>query len=304
MKLLLTGAAGWVGSHAVRAAVARGWDVHALVRPTSDLTRLASVRDRIHLATADLDDWPAVTAALAAIRPEACLHAAWFAEPGKYLASPRNLESVMNTLALVRACAANGCARFVGVGSCFEYSQRFGYQSEDTPLETSSLYSAAKSSAATILEPIGAALGMKTTWARLFLQYGPEEDPRRLVPDVIRALLAGKPVKTTPGEQVRDFLHIRDVADALVAIVAAETSPVVNIGSGVPVRVRDVVTTIARLIGRPELVELGALPYRPGDAMFLCANTARIKSETPWRPQFDLESGLADTIDWWRRSTS
>jgi nucleoside-diphosphate-sugar epimerase len=301
MKLLVTGAAGWVGSHAVRAALARGWDVHAVVRPTSDLARLESVRPRIHLVTADLDDWPAVGAALADVRPDACLHAAWFAEPGKYLASPRNLESVMNTLALVKTCAANGCTRFVGVGSCFEYSQRFGYQSEDTPLETSSLYSAAKSSAATILGPIGAALGMKTTWARLFLQYGPEEDPRRLVPDVIRSLLAGKPVKTTLGEQVRDFLHIDDVAEALVAIVAADTSEVVNIGSGVPVRVRDVVTTIARQIGRPELVELGALPYRPGDAMFLCANTTRIKSETPWRPRFDLESGLADTIAWWRR---
>jgi nucleoside-diphosphate-sugar epimerase len=300
MKLLVTGAAGFVGSHAVRAALARGWDVYGLVRQSSHLQRLTDIHDAIQLVRCDLDDWTGLAAALEEAPIEACLHCAWFAEPGRYLAAPENIASLMNTLKLMQLVAASGCKRFVGVGSCFEYSPRIGYFSEDTPTETTSLYAAAKTSAGIVLGPMGAALGVKTTWARLFFQYGPHEDARRLVPSVVRSLLAGQPVRTTLGEQIRDFLHIGDVASALVEVTAADMPGVVNIGSGRPVTVRKVVETIARHLQRPELVELGALPYRPGDPMFICANNARLMAETTWRPVFTLSSGLIDTIEWWR----
>jgi UDP-glucuronate decarboxylase len=287
-----------VGSQVVRSALERGWEVHAVVRHSSDLWRLGDHTGR--LVHCDLNDWPGLISALAGLPIDACVHCAWYAEPGRYLAAQENIASLMNSLTLMRLIAAQGCKRFVGVGSCFEYSPARGYFSEDTPTEATSLYAAAKTAAATVLCPMGEALGVRTTWVRLFLQYGPGEDVRRLVPSVVRSLLAGEKVRTTPGEQIRDFLHISDVARALLDVTAADLPGVVNIGSGEPVTVRQVVETLALHLKRPELVEFGALPYRAGDPMFICANTTRLKTETSWRPLFTLSSGLRDTIEWGR----
>lgn len=300
MRLLVTGAAGFVGSHVVRCALDRGWDVHGIVRQNSDLHRLGDTIGAIHLVRCDLDDRAGLADVLSETMLDACVHCAWFAEPGRYLGAQENIASLMNSLTLLQLTAAKGCRRFVGVGSCFEYSPRFGYFAEDTPTETTSLYAAAKTAAATVLDPLGTALGVKTTWARLFLQYGPGEDVRRLVPGVIRSLLAGEPVQTTPGEQMRDFLHITDVARALVEVTASDMTGVVNIGSGQPVSVRHVVETLAHQLERPQLLNIGALPYRAGEPMFICANNTRLMRETGWRPLFTLSSGLADTINWWK----
>ncbi len=299
MRLLVTGAAGFVGSQVVQSALERGWEVCGVVRSTTNPQRLkdASLCSLVHC---DLDDWASLDSALAANPVDACVHCAWFAEPGRYLGAQENIVSLMNSLTLLRLLAAKGCKRFVGVGSCFEYNPARGYFSEDTPTETTSLYAAAKTAAATVLCPMGEALGVKISWARLFLQYGPGEDLRRLVPSVIRSLLSGEKVRTSPGEQVRDFLHISDVARALIEVTAADLPGVVNIGSGQPVTVRQVVETLANHVARPDLVEFGALPYRAGDPMFICADATRLKTETGWRPSFTLSSGLLDTINWWK----
>ena len=299
MRLLVTGAAGFIGSQVVQSALHRGWEVYGAVRSTTNLQRLKEA-PLCKLVDCDLDDWASLDAALAANPVDACIHCAWFAEPGRYLGAQENISSLMNSLTLMRLLAAKGCKRFVGVGSCFEYSPARGYFSEDTPTEATSLYAAAKTAAATVLCPMGEALGVRTTWARLFLQYGPGEDLRRLVPSVIRSLLSGEKVRTSPGEQIRDFLHIADVADALIEVTAADLPGVVNIGSGQPVSVRQVVETLAHHLQRSDLVEFGALPYRAGDPMFICANNARLKTETGWRPSFTLSSGLLDTILWWK----
>jgi UDP-glucuronate decarboxylase len=300
VRVLITGIAGWVGSHAARAAVARNWEVWGVVRSRSNLQRLQDIGQSIHLVHCNLDDWSQLATGFPDGKIDACLHCAWFAEPGKYLDAQENIASLINTLKLVQIVAAKGCDRFVGVGSCFEYSQQFGYLSETTPLEATSLYASAKIAASTAMQSLGVSLGVKTTWARLFFQYGPGEDARRLVPSVIRSLLAGEVVRTTKGEQIRDFLHIADVANALIEVTAENMGGAVNIGSGQPVSVCQVIGTLADQFGRRELVDLGALPYRPSDPMFICANNQRLVTETNWRPSFTLTSGLAHTIEWWK----
>jgi nucleoside-diphosphate-sugar epimerase len=114
------------------------------------------------------------------------------------------------------------------------------------------------------------------------------------------ALLRGEEAKVTAGEQIRDFLHIDDVASAIARVATADVTGVVNVGSGVPVRVRDVVAAAARACGREDLVRYGALPSREGDPAFVCADATRLR-ETGWSPAYDLERGMADTAAWWRR---
>ena len=141
---------------------------------------------------------------------------------------------------------------------------------------------------------------MELAWGRIFFVYGPGEPEGRLVPSVGRTLLAGEPVPTTSGDQVRDFMHVEDVAAAFAALADADTTGAVNIASGDPVRVRDVVETLAEQVGRPDLLRPGALPDREGDPPRLVADVTRLRQEVGIAPQIALREGLAQTLEWLR----
>jgi nucleoside-diphosphate-sugar epimerase len=294
--IFLTGASGFVGSRLARLLKDRGHDVHCLVRRGDPAERLASDVERIE---GELGELPAWQSEIDRVKPEVCIHLAWTAEPGKYLAAPENVDFVHASAKLAFHLAERGCRRFVGIGTCFEYDVDAGYLSEQTPLRPRHMYSAAKVSLHLLLEQIAALTGMSVAWARLFYLYGPGEDPRRLVASLIRGLLRGEPVAVSPGAQVRDFLHVDDVAAALANVAEGELTGPVNIGSGVPVTVAELSRTVGRLVGKAELVRLGARPYAPNDPMFVCADPRRLMG-TGWSPKWALEAGLEDTIAWWR----
>jgi nucleoside-diphosphate-sugar epimerase len=92
---------------------------------------------------------------------------------------------------------------------------------------------------------------------------------------------------------------VQDVADGLVGVLDSELGDAVNVSSGQAISLREIVTTIGRLIGRPELVQLGAIPARANDAPLVVGSNARLAA-LGWQPRYDLESGLLQTIDWWR----
>ena len=298
-RVLVTGATGLVGSRLVRLLLREGHEVHALVRPGGGRARIPGVASGIRVVEGRLEDartWDE----LAAIRPDACVHAAWTTEPGRYLSSPGNVDLLHGSARLAIRLADAGCARFVGVGTCFEHDTTAGTLSESSPLRPAHLYSACKAALHEVLGRIGAASGMSVAWARLFWLYGPAEDERRLVPSVVRSLLAGRPVATTDGRQVRDYLHADDVAAALWAITESGVEGAVNVGSGIPVEVREVVLTIADLVGRPDLVRLGAIPRAADDPPYVCADNRRLVTQAGWQARHSLRSGLQDVIGWWR----
>jgi nucleoside-diphosphate-sugar epimerase len=119
---------------------------------------------------------------------------------------------------------------------------------------------------------------------------GGGEHAARLVPSVARAILAGKPALCTHGEQLRDFLHVDDVAGAFVALVTSDVEGAVNIASGHPHLVREVIYGIANRLGRPDLVRLGARPTT--DPPVVTATTIRLANEVGWRPARTFEQAL------------
>jgi nucleoside-diphosphate-sugar epimerase len=120
-----------------------------------------------------------------------------------------------------------------------------------------------------------------------------------LVPEVICALLRGKEARCTQGDQVRDFLHVADVASAFVLIVESQTAGVVNIGSGEPVLVRTIVDAIAGEVGARNLVRLGALSYPAGEQPLVVAANGRLR-DLGWARSYTLSRGIAETVAWWR----
>jgi len=302
MKVCVTGAGGFVGSHLTKLLVSLGCEVHTIVRESTDLWRIQKLLPSLNCLKCDLGDVKRVNAYLTEIEPELCIHLAWHAVPGKYLNGRENLESLNASLNLASHLADVGCKRFVGVGTCFEYDVSYGYLSESSPTKPLSLYAASKVALRTVLEQLSQNMGMEVAWARLFYQYGPLENERRLVPSVISSLLRGEVVKTTKGEQIRDFLHIQDVASAIWAIASSNLSGAVNIGSGQPTTVRDIITKITSILGTSHLVDWGALPYRPNDPMFVCANNQLLREGTDWEQKYDLYTGLEDTISWYQNN--
>ncbi|ELR98320.1 NAD(P)-dependent oxidoreductase [Gloeocapsa sp. PCC 73106] len=304
MKVFLTGATGFIGSHIAKQLVTKDYQVYALVRDKNNLKRIEDIVDKIELLEADLLDFKQVNQIIKTILPQQCIHSAWYVEPGKYLNGLENIDLVGASFNLAKQLAECGCEHFLGIGTCFEYDTSLGYLQETSIAKPNSLYGASKLSVQLVLEQIGKITGMKTAWARLFYQYGPAEDPKRLIPGIITALLRGKTMDLTPGEQVRDFLYIEDVANALGAIALQQATGLFNIGSGKPITVKEIALTLGDLMGKPELIKLGALPYRQGDDLFICANNHRLKEVTGWYANHNLQEGLQLTIDWWKSQLS
>ena len=297
MRVLITGAAGFFGS---RAAVhLAGHEVIGFDRPGVDRARVSAVAPSMVVHEVDLVDAKAVGALVRELKPEVAIHLAWYAVPGKYLSAPDNMDHLAASMTLAQALAGSGCRRLITAGTCFEYEATVAPLTETSPTAPRFLYSACKLAMSEVLREACRIAGMSYAHLRFFYQYGPWEAPGRIVPAVIGALLAGREAEVTPGEQVRDFLHIDDVASASAAVVGSEIDGVINIGSGEPVRVRDVVAAAADACGRADLVRLGALAYRPGDPMFVCADATKLRS-TGWAPTHDLASGMRDTVAWWR----
>jgi nucleoside-diphosphate-sugar epimerase len=302
VTVLVTGAAGFVGSQVVRRLVASNTDVAALVRPGSPRPRLSGIEARIRVLEADLADTEAVAAQLAACRPDACIHAAWYAEPGKYLESPRNLDALHSGLALLEELAKAGCRHIVGVGTCFEYEMRSEPLTEDSPTKPFTLYASAKLAFSLVAGQRAKQLGMGMAWARLFYLYGPYEDEIRLVPAAIKALSAGHEFKSSSGDLVRDYLHVEDVASALCALSRHQLSGPFNVCSGEPVTIAGLMQTLGELLGRPGLIRLGAFPKRDWDPMYVCGDNHRLRTEAHWSPRYALRDGLAQTIEWWKET--
>lgn len=302
-RVLLTGATGFIGSHVARRLVrGAGDEVIVLVRPGADLRRIADLAGQMRVVEGDLFAPGPWEAAVRDAAPDLCLHLAWYAVPGEYLRAPENLDCVTASLRLLCLLGAAGCGRVVSAGTCFEYDTDAGYLTEGGPARPRTLYAAAKHGFFQIAEQFQKEQGRSFAHARLFYQYGPWEDERRLVPHVITHLLRGESCALTSGEQVRDFLHVEDVASALCALGASDVRGAVNIGSSQPVTVAKIARSLGALVGRPDLVHLGARETPPGDPPFVCANTNRLRAEVGWRSAYDLQTGLEETIAWWRET--
>lgn len=248
---------------------------------------------------ADLHDSARLRALIVRASPEICIHSAWSADPRTYLSSPENVAHLTAMLDLISALSSAGCTRFVGIGSCFEYACTKNPVSETSATKPWTLYGACKLAASHVGAQLAHTLDMSFAWCRLFWLYGPYEANARLVPSVVRGLLRGETVPTTDGRQLRDFLHVADVASAIGAVSLSGLEGVVNIGSGEPVRVREVLDTLRLSIGGAGEFRPGARQARIGDPPAVWAETSKLRA-LGWAPTWSLEEGLRNTVEWWR----
>jgi nucleoside-diphosphate-sugar epimerase len=298
MRVLLTGAAGFIGRHVLEQLQAiDSIRIHATGRE-------ARTSERAIWHRCDLLAPGAPEELIAEVQPTHVLHLAWYAETGKFWNAPENLQWVTATLALANAFARSGGTRFVGAGSCAEYDWNFGRCTEDvTPTVPASLYGRAKLSAGEMVHTVLRSSGVECAWGRVFFLYGPHEARARLVAHTATAVLSGKVAETTSGEQRRDYLHVADCASAFVTLLQSGQSGVFNISSGAAVPVKEIVLRVAELAGDREKVRLGTITPAQPEPPLVEGNNDKLRS-LGWKPRFGLDEGLANTVQWWRDHSS
>ena len=259
MRILLTGATGFVGRQVHKALVARGADVDVVIRPGRE-PRLAARAARV-VTTPDLFAEKAACAAEACAGVDIVVHAAWYAEPGSYLHSPKNDHCLKGTLELARGAVAAHVRRFVGIGTCFEYDVSAGLLTTRTRLDPQTPYAAAKASAFRALSELLPSRGVGFAWCRLFYLYGEGEDERRLVSYLRHRLSRGEPAELTSGTQIRDFLDVAEAGRMIADVAVGTVQGPVNVCSGVPVSVRELAERICDDNGgRRHLLHFGSRP--------------------------------------------
>jgi len=289
MKILVTGATGFIGSAFAKLALSRGHSIGGMMRPAETPPKHVPISDRMVWIKGTLAELP--WREIEAFKPDACIHFAWVATPGVYLESPENENHLEWGLNLARRLKGIGMGQFIGVGTCIEYKiTNVPLNEESTPVATTTLYSRCKNALREILEAEARKDGSHFCWGRVFYPYGVGEHPARLCSSIISRLRKSEPVELkTPASQ-KDYIYIDDLASAWLAVVENRATGSVNLGTGQGVTVREIAQTLARLQGKLDLVRDAAAPVT--DAFpYVVADSSKLRA-LGWRPAVSLHDGL------------
>ena len=268
-RILLTGATGFVGKQIFKSLCEQGVEVVPVVRVGkesvfdnhSNVIRLVTSNDVFQQSA---DWWECHCQDI-----DVVIHAAWYAEPGRYLHSPVNLSCLIGSLNLAKGAATAGVKRFVGVGTCFEYDLSAGLISIETALNPLNAYSSAKAGLYISLSRLLPNLSVQFAWCRLFYLHGEGEDERRLVAYLHKQLRNGEVAELTSGSQIRDYLDVSDAGRIIANVALGEQGGPVNVCSGTPISVRELAERISDQYARRSLLRFGVRQDNPLDPPYV-----------------------------------
>lgn len=312
MRVAVTGAEGFIGSHLVERLVTDGARVRAMVQYNSFNSRgwldslSGEAMDAVEVVPGDVRDADSVLSFTA--DAEVVYHlAALIAIPYSYRA-PRSYlaTNVGGTLNVLEAARAHRTPRVVHTSTSEVYgTARQVPIDESHPLQAQSPYSATKIAADKLAEAYALSFSLPVVTLRPFNAFGPRQSARAVIPTIITQLAAGPDeIRLGALEPTRDFTYVTDTAAAFIAAGTAPADQVVgrvlNAGTGTEISIGDLVTVIARLMDRSVHVVAEAERLRPegSEVMRLRADSSELRSRTGWNPVISLEDGLRATIAW------
>ena len=260
--MLITGGTGFVGQQIVKALLKREATITLVVRKgkekdAKELCSVANVISSDDIFSENQQWWASACTSI-----DTVVHSAWYVEPGQYLESEKNADCLIGSIELVRGAACAKVARFIGVGTCFEYELSTSRLSIQTPLKPLTTYAAAKTSLFTFCSTYLPSRGTDFAWCRLFYLYGEGEDERRLVPYIRHKISKGEVAELTDGKQIRDYLDVSEAGDQIAQVALGTQVGPLNICSGLATTVRDLAEKIAEEYGRPDLLLFGGKDKR------------------------------------------
>jgi nucleoside-diphosphate-sugar epimerase len=292
MRIVLTGASGFLGRPCLGLLVNRGHEVFALSRGP----RPAGITGPVKWHVADLNAVDSYAAAIKAFAPQAALHLAWEGIPDYGLET--SLRNLRNGALLGQLLFEAGCRHLAVSGSCWEYGKVSGIVHENAEPVAPGVFGASKSAQRLVLEALARSSNTTLAWGRVFYPYGPGQKPASLAPTICRAVLAGEcPALKTP-HAINDFLYVDDTAEALVMLAETSVSGAFNIGSGSGTPVGALADKLLSLADRPAAFAARAAQDGGSPAGFW-ADTAALRS-LGWQPKMPLEEGLRRTLSFFK----
>jgi UDP-glucose 4-epimerase len=308
VKVLVTGAGGFVGANLAASLAHAGHDVVAWIRPESPTWRLDHLEDAVEVVPVDLLDGEAIDVGVRSARPDWVFH---LAAHGAY-SWQRDAELIMqtnlvSTVRLLAACQRHGFSAFVNAGSSSEYGFQDHAPREHELPEPNSDYAVMKAAATLHCRFVAQRDDVHVVTLRLYSVYGPWEEPGRLMPTLVARGLEGHLPPLVSPDTPRDFVSVRDAERAF--LIAAERTgvergSVFNIGSGRQTPLREVVEVARAEMDVEEEPEWGTEPQRSWDAAVWVADSEKASKQLGWVAEDDLPTGFARLAEWLRENPS
>jgi len=306
-NILVTGAAGFIGSTLVRKLVEKGHKASIVVRKETNLWRLGEAAEKITRFDADLTDLESIKTVVSKINPTGVFHlAASNIQSGVTAADDEVIRTnVLGIVNLLKALEGAEYKFFINTGSFLEYRGEERPLKESDVSEPGELYSITKLAATLYGEAIARRAKKPIITFRIFSPYGPGMQKGRLLEALISKALKNEPIAMTNKDVTRDFVFVEDIADLYIEAMdkAMENKgEVFNLGTGVITKLHEVVDLVIELTNSKSMVAWNSLPSVSYDRALWQADMTKTFSHFDWRPKFTFESGVRKTIEWYKKN--
>ena len=302
-RVLITGANGFIGNHLTDNLLKQGAYV-SIIDLRAD--HFFGCSDNTYIG--NLCDAAFVEDCLKAAQPEIIFHLAAYKERSVLMgafkeAIAANLNATLNLMTFAQQIPS--LQALVVMGTVDEYGSSAAPFKEGTREVPVNAYSFSKLCVTHLCEIMHAIYDLPCVVLRPTVAYGPGQASDMFVPALIQSLLAGKPFPMTKGEQTRDFIYISDLISAILqsGVCRAARGQIINVGSGYPITIAQLASTVEQLLDAKALVEYGSLPYRTSEIMEYGVNLEKAHKLLNWKAEVSLDAGLQETIAYFRRNS-
>lgn len=274
-KILITGITGFLGSSIAKSLIQKNIDVIGLVRSTSNLDKCSSILESVKWVNSDKPDWKKL---LQELNPDTLIHCAWGGvtsqERFDWESQTHNLHFLIDILSVAQNI---GISKIIALGSQAEYGKLNSIVTEDYPCAPTDAYGAIKVTACQLLKSFSELYNIKYVWLRVFSVFGEYENGNWLIPSVIKKIHLKQEVNLSPCEQIYSYLYVSDFADIVSQVVTKDVkSGIYNLCSPYPIRLKNMLEELKKIINPDVILNYGALDYRDGQSLHIQGDSSML----------------------------
>ena len=302
--ILITGAAGFIGSNLTRYFVSQGIKVNIIIKRSSNTWRLNDIIKKTNVHYADVSDINKIKKIIKKIKPKTIYH---LATHGGY-SDQNDLEKIKKSILDATYNLINECKKykfniFINTGSSSEYGFKNKAMKESDILVPNSYYSVFKSSSSLYCQYESLKSNIQIVTIRPFHVYGPYERSNRLIPSLIKNMLSDKKVKLVSPKVSRDMIYISDVVNFYIMIANKKNlkGEIFNLGSGKKTTIKEIYNLLKKITNYKVKNYWGSMKNRYWDQSIWYSDNSYVKNKLKWKPEVSLKKGLVNTVNWYKK---